>query len=138
MAYVNQEKKKQLAPGIKKVLAKYGMKGTISVRHNMALCVTLKSGDLDLIGQANRDNKKLAEQTGMPFFEVKGDYQANANNIDSGDETIAAFFRDLVKAMKGKDWFDESDSMTDYFHVAHYIDINVGRFDKPYVYTGEE
>lgn len=139
MAYMNQEKKKALAPSIKKVLAKYGMKGTISVRHSMALCVTLKSGALDLIGQANRDNKELAERTGMPFFEVKGNYQANAHNAtDTGDETIAAFFQELVQAMKGTDWFDDSDSMTDYFHVAHYIDINVGRFDKPYVFTGEE
>ena len=34
MAYVSQEKKKQLAPAIKAVLKKYGMKGSIAVRHN--------------------------------------------------------------------------------------------------------
>jgi hypothetical protein len=139
MAYMNQEKKKALAPSIKKVLAKYGMKGTISVRHSMALCVTLSSGALDLIGQANRDNKEIAERTGKTFFEVEGNYQANAHNAtDTGDETIANFFRELVQAMKGNIWYDNSDMMTDYFNTAYYIHINVGRFDKPYIFTGEE
>ena len=29
-------------------------------------------------------------------------------------------------------WFDESDSMTDYFHTAYYMSIHVGKWDKPY------
>jgi hypothetical protein len=37
--------------------------------------------------------------------------------------------------MRGNDWFDESDSMTDYFHTAFYTDINVGRWNKPYVHS---
>ena len=35
--------------------------------------------------------------------------------------------------MKGKDWFDESDITTDYFHIAWYIDINVGTYKKGYI-----
>jgi hypothetical protein len=34
MAYITQEMKKELAPGIKKVLNKYGMKATLGVRHH--------------------------------------------------------------------------------------------------------
>jgi len=37
-----------------------------------------------------------------------------------------------LAAMKGPGWFDKSDSMTDYFHVKHYCDINVGKYNKPY------
>lgn len=33
---------------------------------------------------------------------------------------------------KGTGWFDKSDSMTDYFHTAYYISMNVGSWDKPY------
>ena len=44
MAYVSQEDKKALAPAIKKVLNKYGMKGSISIRHHSTLVVTLQSG----------------------------------------------------------------------------------------------
>jgi hypothetical protein len=50
MAYVSQEDKAKLAPVIKYVLAKYGMKGTISVRHHSTLVVTVKSGPIDFGG----------------------------------------------------------------------------------------
>ena len=43
MAYMNQNLKAELAPGIKAVLKKYGMKGSIAVRHNMTLVVNIKS-----------------------------------------------------------------------------------------------
>ena len=44
MAYVSQELKKELAVGIKKVLKKYKVKGSIAVRHHSTLVVNLKSG----------------------------------------------------------------------------------------------
>ena len=38
--------------------------------------------------------------------------------------------------MKGTKWFDKSDLMTDYHHIAYYLNINVGKWDKPYQFTG--
>ena len=32
----------------------------------------------------------------------------------------------------GREWFDESDSMTDYFHTAYYINMRIGHWDKGY------
>ena len=50
MAYVSQEDKKELAVGIKKVLKKYNVKGTIGVHNHSTLVVRLRSGDLDILG----------------------------------------------------------------------------------------
>ena len=47
MAYMNQEKKKRLAPAIKEVLKKHNMKGTLSVQNYSQLTLTLKSGSID-------------------------------------------------------------------------------------------
>ena len=44
MAYVSQTDKKELSIGIKKVLKKYNMKGTIAVRHHSTLVVNIQSG----------------------------------------------------------------------------------------------
>lgn len=137
MAYMCQTKKKAIAPHIKAVLAKYGMKGTIAVRDRMALVVNVKSGALDLIGQANRDNKALAERRGDRFYEVDGYYQANPYHASNGgDEKINSFFNELIQAMNGKGSgfanYDDSDSMTDYFDVGWYLSINVGDYGKPY------
>ena len=140
MAYMCQTKKKAIAPQIKAVLAKYGMKGTIGVRNHMSLVVNIKSGKLDLIGQANRDNKAVAERRGDRFYEVKGNYQVNPYYAhESGDAKIGRFFKELIEAMHGKGSgfanHNNSDIMTDYFDVGWYLDINVGDYDKPYTVT---
>lgn len=137
MAHMNQAMKAQLAPGIKAVLKRYGIKGSISVDNYSSLVVTLKEGALDLIGEANRFNREYAERRGERFYEVKGYYQANAYRPnDYADNTVGRFFKELTKAMRGDLWYDNSDAMTDYFDTAYYLHINVGRWDRPYVCTG--
>ena len=136
MAYMSQEMKKELAPAIKAVLKKYNVKGSISVDHHSSLVVTVKEGVLDFIGQANADNKEVAERRGQRFYEVKDNYQANPYYAhESGNKKIGSFFKELVAAMKGSMWYDNSDLMTDYFDTAYYININVGRWDRPYICT---
>ena len=138
MAYMNQERKAQLAPGIKAVLKRYGVKGTISVRNYSSLVVTITSGNLDFIGEANAFNRKYAQRTGQRFYEVKDYYQANPYKGEDAyaDATIGKFFRELTAAMRGDLWYDNSDIMTDYFDTAYYLDINIGKWNKPYVFMG--
>jgi len=114
MAYVSQEMKKELAPQIKAVLKKYGMKGTISVQNHMSLVVTLSEGVINF--ETDRDNFQV-----NPYW-VKEHYTGAARD----------FLVELVDAMRGPKFYDNSDIMTDYFDVSHYIDINVGRWNKPY------
>ena len=120
MAYVSQDLKKQLTPTIKAVLKRYGMKGSISVQNHSTLVVTLSQGSIDF-GQGERD----------------GYIQVNPYWIDDHYEgTARDFLTELLAAMRGPDFFDDSDIMTDYFHVSHYTSINVGRWDKPYTQLG--
>lgn len=112
MAYVSQEMKARLAPAIKAVLKKYGMKGSIAVRHHSTLVVNLKQGPIDF---------------GKDYIQVNT-YWVHEHY----EGTARSFLTELVDAMKGPDFFDHSDAMTDYFHLSHYIDINVGRWDRPY------
>jgi hypothetical protein len=139
MAYMNQARKAELTPAIKSVLAKYGMKGTIGVSNYSTLIVNLQSGNLDLIEEANAFNREFAERTGQRFYEVKGNYQANPYKGPDAyaDTMVGNFFKDLTAAMRGKLWYDNSDIMTDYFDTAYYMEINVGKWNKPYVFTGE-
>ena len=114
MAYISQKDKKELAPGIKAVLKKYGMKGSIAVKNHMSLVVNLQSGPI--------------------HFDMDGYTSVNVYHIDKHYTGRAKdFLNELVVAMKGTKWFDKSDIMTDYFHTAYYIDINVGKWNKPYV-----
>ena len=42
MAYINQEMKKELAPGIKAALSKHALKGTIAVENQRTIVVKVK------------------------------------------------------------------------------------------------
>jgi hypothetical protein len=117
MAYVSKEDKAKLTPAIKAVFARYGVKGTIAVRHHSALVVTVKSGVIDFGGN-NID---------VNVYWINEHYTGVARD----------FLNELHQAMMGPDWFCEDDAMTDYFHRSHYCDINIGRWDRPYVFTGE-
>ena len=118
MAYVSKQDKAELAPKIKLVLKKYDMKGSISVRHHSSLVVTLQSGAIDF-GDYSHGN---------------GYIQVNTYWIDDHYTGIAkAFLTELLVAMKGPNYFNDDDAMTDYFSRSHYTDINVGKWDKPYV-----
>jgi hypothetical protein len=140
MAYMNQARKAELAPAIKAVLKKFGMKGTIGVSNYSTLIVNLQFGELDLIEEANAFNREFAQRTGQKFYPVTGNYQANPyKGADAyADSVVGQFFKELTAAMRGKIWYDNSDIMTDYFDTAYYMEINVGKWNKPYVFTGEE
>ena len=69
MAYVSQAMKKELAPGIKAVLKKYRMKASISVNNHSTICVNIKSGPIDFIGEANKKNREIAERRGTQIVE---------------------------------------------------------------------
>ena len=137
MAYISQTEKKALAPAIKSVLKKYGVKGSIGINHHSSLVVNLKSGILDFIGEANTKNKETCERQGMPYHPITGDhYQANSYYAMEDEGNVGEFMDELITAMKGDRWFDKTDISTDYFHTAYYLDINVGKWDKPYEFQG--
>ena len=122
MAYVSQEMKAEIAPVVKKILVKYGLKGTLSVRNHSALVLTISKGKLDFI-------KAYEESTGRKVKDIDVNVY-HINNTYSGK--MAKCLTELVAALKGPRYFDHSDIQTDYFHCSHYIDINIGKWNKPY------
>ena len=111
MAYVSQEKKKQLAPKIKEVLKKYGMKGTISVNNHSTLVVTIKEGKLDMIGAKNEammasnhydlqynpyDCQQMANRLADDYLQVNT-YWIEENY---GDGEVGQFLLELKDAME--------------------------------------
>tara|TARA_B100000073_G_C23490551_1_gene475458 strand:+ start:44 stop:397 length:354 start_codon:yes stop_codon:yes gene_type:complete len=114
MAYVSQEMKKELAPAIKAVLKKYGVKATLAVNNHSTLVCNIKSGPIDF--KAQNDH-----------------YQVNEYWIDEHWTGVARdFLNELLEAMKGPNYFNNDDAMTDYFHRSHYTDINIGQWNKAY------
>lgn len=137
MAYMNGEKKARISQLIKPILKKYGVKGTLSVRNHSTICLTLKSGKIDFIGNSNRVCGNDYYQTSRGFKPNMSGY-CSVNEFwyqDHYDGQAKAFLDEVIPALRGADWYDHSDPQTDYFCTAYYISINIGRWNKPYVVT---
>ena len=135
MAYMSQERKQERAPAIKAVLKKYGVKGSLSVRNHSTLVLTIKSGSIDFIGNSNRVCSASHYQVASGFQPNTSGYSdVNPYHYQSHfDGKALKFLSEILPLMYGSDYFDHSDAQTDYFHCSHYVDVNIGKWDKPYI-----
>ena len=139
MAYVSQELKAKLAPTIKAICKKYGVKATLAVRTHSTLVLNIKEGKIDFIENFIQTDK--ASHIGRKMSEDQIAYIRKNRTLDVNtywfqdhfSGKAKEFLAEIIPAMKGPDFFDHSDAQTDYFHCSHYIDVNVGRWNKPYI-----
>lgn len=138
MAYVSQEMKAKLAPAIKAICKKYGIKASLAVRHHSTLVLNVKQGNVDFIENFIETDK--ASPIGRKMSEDQIAYIRKNRSLDVNtywfqdhfSGRAKAFLAEIIPAMKGPDFFDHSDAQTDYFHCSHYIDVNIGRWNAPY------
>lgn len=122
MAYVSQDLKAKIAPGVKEVLKKYGLKGSLAVHHRSTLVLNISSGKIDF----------FAESISGEYDRGNGYQQVNVYHTDSHYKGEARkFFAEVLPLLNTGNW-DRSDVMSDYFDVGFYVSINVGKWDKPY------
>lgn len=138
MAYMNQERKAIIQSNLKPVLARYGVKGSLSVRNHSTIVLTVKSGKIDFIENFIKTDKE------KPYAKYMSDQQVETirknRHLDVNPHwfqehfsgTAKSFLVDAMKALKSAGWYDESDAMTDYFNIAYYVDINIGKWNAPY------
>ena len=137
MAYMSQEKKAKIAPKIKAILAKYKVKGSLSVRNHSSLVLSLKSGSIDLIENYIDTDSKTFHGNKMSQDQI--DYIRSKKSMDVNPYWFKEhfsgksldFLKGIFVAMNDGNW-DKSDIQSDYFNVGWYIDVNVGKWDKPY------
>ena len=137
MAYMNQERKATIAKAVNPILAKYGMKGSLSVRNHSTIVLTLASGSIDFIGDLN-DERFLLQRTSEEIDKLRKDYILDVNPYwyhEHYTGTALSFLSEVIPALKSADWYDRSDGMADYFDIAYFFDIHVGKWGKPYTLT---
>lgn len=131
MAYINQETKANIVAAVKPILKKYGVKASFAVRNHSTFVVNIKSGRLDFIGNYNAVQYDSHGKDNAPAKNYLNINQYWFHDHFVGE--VKDFVTELYTAIKqAGNWFDKSDAMTDYFHTAFYIDVNVGRWDRAY------
>ena len=121
---MNQEKKQKISSKLKPVLKKYGLKGSLSVRNHMTLVLNVTAGSIDFVSNMNR-------VVGRQTF-ASDSIQVNHYWYHEHFDGVAKkALREIIDAMN-TDNHDRSDIQSDYFDVGHYIDVNIGKWNKPY------
>ena len=134
MAYMNQQRKAEIAPVLKAICKKYGVKASVAVRNHSVLVLNVKSGPIDFIGNLN---KVCSVAPGADRY---GAYRPAVGSIDVNpyhyqnhfDGEALAFLSEILPVMN-KGNHDNSDIQSDYFDVGWYVDVNIGAWDKPYI-----
>lgn len=128
MAYITQQQKTAIGAELKKVVPK-GWKYTLAIRDHSTIVFNLASAPVDILAALQKNSEHVRDYA-----------QVNHYHIDSvlkGSDELIAVFSKIRDTLKGPDFFDNSDAQRDHFDVAHYININVGRFDRPFKYLPE-
>lgn len=119
MAWMNQEKKSKIAAELKKVMPK-DWKYSLSVHNHSTIVLTIIAAPVDLVAACKYQNKDNGH-VGINNYYLQ----------DAFDGELLEIFSKAKDALN-IDNFDNSDIATDYFHVGHYVDMKIGKWNKPF------
>ena len=119
MAYITSESVKEIRNNIKALYpAKQGWKFSITREHYSSVRCEILTAPVELRLDNSRGNE------GVNHFWIESRYE--------GKNDIATKILSSINDILNLNNFDKSDSMTDYFHVGHYVTISIGAWDKPF------
>lgn len=125
MAWMSQKHKAVLAPKIKAVCKEYGIKASLAVRNKSTLVLNVSAGSIDFIQNYNDTTGDTIERSmSINTFWYHEHFTGSALR-----------FLELVMEAMNIGNHDNSDFMSDYFDVGWYVDINIGHWNKPYIFT---
>lgn len=120
MAYVTTQQVKQTREALKVAFPDFKFMVRKSHAGGSSINVSIMSGPLD-------------------FGDIRDGASVNQYWFESHYEAhLVPFLEAVLKVIKfgtERRWYDRSDAMTDYFDTAFYLDIEIGRWSKPYVMT---
>ena len=126
MAYIRTNEVKEIRETLKEEFGpelKFGVKkesGGIAVK------VTIKKGNVDFSDITRREGDRGYAQVNHYHTYQYGEHAKLFDDIVDVIKTAPG------KAEGGREWFDKSDAMVDYFHTAFYINLEVGNYSNPY------
>ena len=138
MAYIKTNEVAEIRKALKEKFGK-SLKFSVRRQHYSSVDVSIVSGDVDFYDGSMDSTDKYNGQ--VHKFDGHSQINEYHTHFYGKHEQL---FTDIVKIMKtapalaegGRAWYDNSDAMTDYFDTAYYTHVSVGKWNKPYNYTG--
>ena len=142
MAWVQKEVIAKVRESLKALNKEYGMKTSVSGVNSSSLKVRIVSGKIDFVqnrlDMLENDNRYTEEEKAnhrLYLTKFNSGIQVNHYWLDTSFSGVALEYLEKLKAIMSVDHRDKSDIQSDYFHCAFYMNIDIGKWDKPYVVT---
>lgn len=118
---MNQDKKQKIAAALKTIMPK-DWKYSLAVRHNSTIVCTIKAAPINLIHTFRTTNS--THYVVNPYH-----YKNHIKN-----QTVLDTIINIMDCLN-LDNHDDSDPVSDYFDVGHYVELQFGTWDKPFKET---
>ena len=133
MAYITTQEVAAIRKELKAQLPQY--KFSVKRHHHSSVTVAFMKGPA--FSEYTYFDRYAGEQKDAV---LEGHEQLNHYHAERfyGEENAAIINKveEIIKTAPvkagGREWYDDSDSQTDYFDTAYYMNIHVGKWDKPY------
>ncbi|MGL6229354.1 MAG: hypothetical protein ACRC3J_09135 [Culicoidibacterales bacterium] len=119
MAFVSKELKAKIATKLKTVVPKDWKYSLAVVDGKMTIQMTIASAPVDLINERKHNvaDGYFTVNQYRPEFDYTGD--------------TLAVIKSILEVLN-LDNHNNSDVQSDYFDVGHYVDLRVGKYEKPF------
>jgi hypothetical protein len=142
MAWVQKDTVTKVREGLKILNKEYGMKTSVSGTNSSSLKVRILSGKIDFVqnrldmleGDMRYSEEEKANHR-LYLTKFNSGIQVNHYWLDTSFSGLALEYLEKVKAIMSVDHWDKSDIQSDYFNCAYYMNIDIGKWDKPYELT---
>jgi hypothetical protein len=134
MAYMNQNKKRIIKAALDKIFKPRGIKYSLRVRDNMAINCTIKAAPIDFIGNfLAKNGDKYRHRLSGNFDHLQVNlYWINEHFTGEAAQVLS----EAAEALKAAGYYDNSNAQIDYFDTAYYMYLDIGRYNKPFQFTG--
>ena len=132
MAYISSESVKDKRNRIKKALPEF--KFSVTIDNYSSIIIRIVEGPLPMPVYESQERERIHGGLYSDDFR-KDNQQVNhywyKDHYKDFPEWIKVFNQIIEIANEGN--YDESDIQSDYHHVGFYLNLEIGRWDKPYI-----
>lgn len=129
MAYMTQEKKAKIAPQVKSILKKHGLKGSLSVENHSTLVLKISEGSIDFYENLMETARATGQETQYITKEIDVNPYWYHKHFSGYPKEVVG---ELLAAMNDGN-HDRSNAQIDYFDVGWYVNFHIGTYKKPYL-----
>jgi hypothetical protein len=132
MAYITASETKSIRNALKD---EFGKTLKFSVRNSHHSSVNINLLESSVYNLESNPDYDCNEGNGFGFGQVSP-WMTPKDQVENLLKKIDLIAKNAPAKDGGKEWYDNSDMMTDYFNTAYYVFTDIGKWNKPFKFTG--